>query len=504
MVFDLETIADRPDASDHEIVQIGAVRVNEDGRLEEFNTLVRPERRLPSHIAEMTGLEYGDLEFAPSPERALEEFFEWVGERPTVAHNGFGYDFIVLDAAASAAGLDVQRGSRLDTLELAHLVFPRAGANVVRSVDGSRPPAGRDLDELAVLAGLGARAKHDALTDARITRTVMLTLLEELNRPTPARQLQRWVLGRARHPWSDFLDSQPDPIALASVVPEVPGSPPIAPSGSLDIADIVAAFGDGGSLMTGDRTPRPQQAEMAELVSHAFARPEQRLMIEAPTGTGKTLAYLYPAIEAARASGRLTVVAPHSRVLQDQILETLEGLEPVLAPFSVVVLKGRRNYVSLNSLQREIEAFADETVGSPADHETAIALSILCSWVAQTPTGDWADLRCNAIDERLTALQFLRWKLRVESTPGPVQDPLDRLDFYRRARAKLSRAHVAVLNHALLASGPALDGREFNLLVDEAHDLEDSITAACTKQVDVVQLEQLCAAIWIRITAAVW
>ena len=74
---------------------------------------------------------------------------------------------------------------------------------------------------------------------------------------------------------------------------------------------------------------------MAELVATAFAKPGQRLMIEAPTGTGKTLAYLVPAIEAARASGRVAVVAPHSRVLQDQILKTLEELESQLQPFSI-------------------------------------------------------------------------------------------------------------------------------------------------------------------------
>ena len=496
VVFDLETIADQPDASDHEIVQIGAVRTIARGGIDEFSTLVRPERRLPLHVTEKTGLEFGDLELAPSREHALTEFFDWVGDRPIIAHNGFGYDFLVLDASASTAGIAVPRGPRLDTLELAHLVFPRAGANVVRNVDDSRPPAGRDLDCLALLAGFEKRAKHDALADARIARAVMLTLLEELNRPTQVRRLQRWVLGQVRHPWSDFLDRQSDPVALSAVVPMTPTPPPVVPSGSLDVADIVADFGAGGSLMTDNRTPRPQQAEMAELVALAFARPNTRLMIEAPTGTGKTLAYLVPAIEAARASGSLSVVAPHSRVLQDQILETLEGLTSVLAPFSLVVLKGRRNYISLDALQRELEAFADETAEGAAEYETAMALSILCGWVAQTPTGDWADLRTNAIEDRVTALQFFRWKLRVESLPRPAPDALDRLDFYRRARQRLSGAHVAVLNHALLATGPALDGREFNLLVDEAHDLEDSITAACTRQVDVEQLEHLCAAIW--------
>ena len=82
VVFDLETNADRPNPSEHEIIQIGAVAVSNDGVLDEFETLVRPQRRLPPRITELTGLEYGDLGRAPPLEDALGRFFEWVGDRP--------------------------------------------------------------------------------------------------------------------------------------------------------------------------------------------------------------------------------------------------------------------------------------------------------------------------------------------------------------------------------------------------------------------------------------
>ena len=112
-----------------------------------------------------------------------------------------------------------------------------------------------------------------------------------------------------------------------------------------------------------------------------------------------------------------------------------------------------------------------------------MALAILCGWVAQTPSGDWADLRTTALEPRLRSLRFFRWKLRVESRPGPVRDRLDLLDFYRRALALLKVAHVAVLNHALLATGPSLAEGQFNLVIDEAHDLENSATSAATREV---------------------
>ena len=496
VVFDLETNADRAHPSEHEIIQIGAVLASDEGVLDEFETLVRPQRRLPPRITELTGLEYGDLEHAPRLEDALRKFFEWVGDRPMIAHNGLGYDFVVFDAAAASLGLAVPGGQRLDTLELAHLVYPRAGKGMVRGVEGDRPPPGRRLDDLASLFDINGRDKHDALDDARMARQVMLSLLDGLNGPGPARRLQRWVLGRAGHPWAGFVDQQSDPVALDMVVPEVPVPDPMVPTGSLDIGAVVDAFGEGGTLMTGSRTPRPQQAEMAELVAKAFAKPGQRLMIEAPTGTGKTLAYLVPAIEAARASGRVAVVAPHSRVLQDQILKTLEELESQLQPFSMVVLKGRQNYISLKALGDELEWLQEDSGEYPAGHATAMALAILCAWVAQTPSGDWSDLRTAAVEGSLRALRLLRWKLSVDSRPGPVRSRLDELDFYRRALARLNTAHVAVLNHALLAASPALRAGHFNLIVDEAHNLEDSATAATTRELSFAHLEMLCDSLW--------
>lgn len=495
VIFDLETNADRPSPSEHEIIQIGAVLASDDGVIDEFETLVRPQRRLAEHITDLTGIVYGDLEHAPSLAASLEKFFEWVDHRPMIAHNGFGYDFVVLDAAAAANGLPVPDGPRLDTLELAHVVYPRAGKGMVRGVDGSRPPPGRNLDQLAEWFGTDGRDKHDALNDAHMARQVMLALLAELNAAAPVRRLQRWVLARSGHPWGAFVDSHPDPVRLDAVVPEVEVPDPIVPTERFDIEETVASFDEGGSLMTGGRNPRPQQAEMAELVARAIAEPGNRMMVEAPTGTGKTLAYLVPAIEAARSSGRVSVVAPHSRVLQDQILETLEELGSAVAPLSTVVLKGRQNYISIRALQSELDWLVEEAERPPDDHAT-LALALLCGWVAVTPSGDWADLRTAAIEEHIRVLRRLRWALRVDAPPGPARDRLDELDFYRSARARVETAHVAVLNHALLAGSPALEAVEFNLIVDEAHNLEDSATTAATRQVSVAEIELLCDSMW--------
>ena len=108
------------------------------------------------------------------------------------------------------------------------------------------------------------------------------------------------------------------------------------------------------------RQPRRQQMEMAVRIAETL-QGGGSLLVEAPTGTGKTLAYLVPAIEHARASGGTVVVAPHSKVLQDQVMATLENLSEEVEPFAWVLVKGRNNYVDLESLAGELDALAERS-----------------------------------------------------------------------------------------------------------------------------------------------
>ena len=170
VVFDLEANADRSDPPAHEIIEIGAVAVEWGSEVGHFSTLVRPTRPLREVTRDLTGLSDTDLAGAPEPAEALARFYRFVGNRPLVAHNGFSYDFRLLDAAAEATGVGVPDVSRLDSLELAHLVFPRARRGATANVDGTRPPQGSGLDGLATYFwGTEPRPTHRALDDARLT-----------------------------------------------------------------------------------------------------------------------------------------------------------------------------------------------------------------------------------------------------------------------------------------------------------------------------------------------
>ena len=494
VVFDLEANADRSDRPEHEIIEIGAVLVSGDSEVGAFQTLVRPTRRLRDFTRQLTGLTDEELASAPVPADALRSLYDFVDGRPMIAHNGLRYDFPLLESAGAKVGIPAPEVSRLDSLELAHLAFPRVGKGIVANINGSRPPMGRSLDELArYLLSHDPRQQHRALDDARLLHRVLPALLRRLGGSAPPRRLQRWVLASGRHPWSGFLASPSEPIPLEDAVlaPDRPRRGP--PTGEFDPEAVAAMLDEGGSLMGRARRPRRQQMEMAGQIARTLCTGRRRL-IEAPTGTGKTLAYLLPAIEYARASGGTVVVAPHSKVLQDQIMSTLEELSSELEPFQSVLLKGRNNYIDLDALAGELDALAENPDGFGPDQ--AFALAMVCGWVAQTPTGDWDDLRAGALEGGRNALNDLRRALRTEGPPGPALTPLDGLDFHRRAREGLKHAHVAVLNHALVVSDHDWVQHSKRLILDEAHNIEDAATDALSQTFGRDDLGALCDALW--------
>ena len=494
VVFDLEANTDRSDPPEHEIIEIGGVLVSDGAEVGAFQTLVRPTRRLRDFTCQLTGLTDGELASAPLPADALRSLYDFVDGRPMIAHNGLRYDFPLLESAGAKVGVPVPAVSRLDSLELAHLAFPRVGKGIVANIDGSRPPTGRSLDELArYLLSHDPRQQHRALDDARLLHRVLPALLRRLGGRAPSRRLQRWVLAAGRHPWSGLLASPSEPIPLEDAVPAPDRPRRGPPTGEFDPQAVAAMLGEGGSLMGRARRPRRQQMEMAGQTARTLCSGSRRL-IEAPTGTGKTLAYLLPAIEYARASGGTVVVAPHSKVLQDQIMSTLEELSSELEPFRSVLLKGRNNYVDLEALAGELDALAENPDGFSPDQ--AFALAMVCGWVAQTPTGDWDDLRAGALEAGRTALNRLRRMLRVEDPSGPAVTRLDELDFHRRARDGLRHAHVAVLNHALVVTDHEWLQHSKHLILDEAHNLEDAATDALSQNVGRDDLGAVCDALW--------
>jgi ATP-dependent DNA helicase DinG len=217
---------------------------------------------------------------------------------------------------------------------------------------------------------------------------------------------------------------------------------------------------------------RPGQVRMAELVAEAI-RSEQHLVVQAGTGTGKTLAYLVPAI----VSGKRTVVATATKALQDQLAtKDLPFVVDRLAEQGIdadwAVLKGRSNYLCLQRL-REFTAPAQQQLELEETSPIVRAeVTRLAAWAGTTVTGDAAELDWNPSD--------LAWRtisVGSDECPGADKCPMGERCFAELARDRAKVSDVVVVNTHLygidIAAGGAILPEHDVVVFDEAHGLED-------------------------------
>ncbi len=229
---------------------------------------------------------------------------------------------------------------------------------------------------------------------------------------------------------------------------------------------------------------RPGQLEMAEAVAESFATGEH-LAVQAGTGTGKSLAYLVPAIARALADDSPVVVSTATIALQSQLVDrdlprladALAGALPRRPRFAL--LKGRRNYLCLNKIHNgpdESDTAGQEELFTAATSALGRDVQRLTAWAAETDTGDRDEVR-PGVPERA----WSQVSVSARECLGPARCPFGTDCFSERARAEAGRADVVVTNHALLAIDAIADSAVLPehalLVVDEAHELADRVTA---------------------------
>ncbi len=249
----------------------------------------------------------------------------------------------------------------------------------------------------------------------------------------------------------------------------------------------VAVAGIGGA-------ERPGQVVMTQAVQRAIETGEH-LAVQAGTGTGKSLAYLVPAVRHAVASHATVVVSTATIALQRQLIDrdlprlaaalTPElGREPVFA-----ILKGRRNYLCLQRLGTGAPEEPQEELFDPRT-VSAIGRQVqrLHEWAATTATGDR--------DELVPGVTEQAWRqvaVTARECVGAPRCPFGEKCFAELARAEAGRADVVVTNHALLAID-ALENfivlpEHDVVIIDEAHDLVDRVTSVASAELSAIAAE---------------
>ncbi|MBA3413625.1 MAG: DEAD/DEAH box helicase family protein, partial [Chloroflexia bacterium] len=475
VALDIEATA--MDPARGEIVEVALVVFDEQGERERFSSLVRPRARLSLDIATLTGIDPAELGAAPAWPEVAPTVRRLVAGRGIVGQS-VAYDLGMVEAAGVLLPNRVYDTYQLATLLLHDLPAYTLGGIAVALGETPEP---------------GHRALADALTTSRVFRRLLeridafdpatLELLAATTRTGGMAEADLFARAAARRPTGPLFavgDGASGPHEMAFLTPrERPESLRLTGAkGGIEPTRVAAAFAPDGPL---SRTVdgyerRPQQEQMSLAVTRTLGR-DERLLVEAGTGTGKSLAYLLPAALHAIAKGETVVVSTNTLALQDQLYrKDLPDLRDALgggeaaSPFAAAVVKGRSNYLCL----RQWFAWLRQPLLDPA--EARLKAKIL-AWLGQTETGDRAELRL-APDEEFAWRHVAEEEGRCVASRCVFQQRNQ--CFLYRARRRAEAAHLVIVNHALLLSDVMAGSRilpEYeHLVVDEAHHLEDQAT----------------------------
>ncbi|MDQ4625869.1 ATP-dependent DNA helicase [Janthinobacterium sp. PLB04] len=267
---------------------------------------------------------------------------------------------------------------------------------------------------------------------------------------------------------------------------DLPAEPQAAP-GKHD-ADIERLFGAGGPLgpAVGSYKPRRSQTEMAKAIASAIDS-QTTLIAEAGTGTGKTFAYLVPALM----WGGKTIVSTGTKNLQDQLfLRDIPTVRAALqAPVSVALLKGRSNYVCHYHLERTLQN------GRMTSRDDVGHLREISRFIKMTSSGDKAEL--TKVPENA-----MIWNLvtSTRDTCMGAECQYYQDCFVMKARKEAQQADVVVVNHHLFFADVALKDTGVaellpsanTIIFDEAHQLPDTATLFFGNTVSTSQILELC------------
>jgi len=471
------------------ILEIGAIRF-EGKRIEaEWSTLINPGRRVPPFITQLTGITDNMVRSAPGIKEVLGTLADFAGGAPILGQR-IGFDLAFL----RRQGL-FKNNESIDTYDMAAVLLPRAERY--------------NLAALGQQLNIPLPATHRALDDARVTQAAYVQLYERmLDLPIEllaelARlgEEQSW---RGDLPFRQALKQRSNeasaigrevwapkgPIFARPAAKEMrPRQGEVAEPQPLDAEEAAALLQHGGAFSQrfAEFEQRSQQVEMLRAVSEAISK-GKHLLVEAGTGTGKSMAYLIPAALWALKNDSRVLISTNTINLQDQLIyKDIPSLQAALGePLNAAVLKGRNNYLC----PRRMLALRKR---GPENADELRVLGKVLVWLQDSESGDRGEINLNGAAERAV---WARISAADEecSTETCVRRMEGICPFYKAHQAAQG-AHLLVVNHALLLADMATGSRVLpeyqNLIIDEAHHIEAATTSALSFRLTQPEVERL-------------
>ena len=468
-----------------EIIEV-AVVIWSDGNIEEvFGSFVNPNRPIPPEITRLTDIDDEKVQFSPTISQIRVQLRNLLDDCVIVGHN-IDFDLGFLREQMIALG-----NHRIDTLTLASILLPQLGRY--------------DLGSLVAFLQLPQTEFHHALADVhhtlrlyqaleKLALATEINLIEEIVKVGTSLgwpetlffasvygQQVRSGIGRSLRRASMFTPDRID----GEPLPEINEDQPLK---LIDEKAVSQLLKGGGNLshQFSQYEVRTQQLEMAKSVAKALNE-QRHLIVEAGTGTGKSLAYLVPAAFWAYNNQRRVVISTNTINLQDQLVQKdIPTLQKAL-PFKirVAVRKGKSNYLCSRLFQQLRHR-------KPRDKDEMTLLARLLLWIGRTKTGDVGEITLRTVGERLA------WrKLSGENAICSIQECAEASCPLHFARQRAEMAHLVIVNHSLLLSDVANQNHILpsfqELIIDEGHHLEAAVTNGLGHSADKRSFEAILA-----------
>ncbi|MUK87291.1 ATP-dependent DNA helicase DinG [Ornithinibacillus sp. L9] len=480
VVIDLETTGNI--TNNDQIIEVGIVVIEGNNIIDEYSTLLRPNKPIPPFISKLTGISDSDVEFAPVFEEVAGDIVELFRDSYLIAHN-VPFDLGFLNSELELFGMNRLKNPVLDTVELTRILFPQAPSY--------------KLNQLAEYFKITHEDPHRALSDAYVTANLFLKLKQKVQ-SLPLETIKHLIKleKTLKSDVFELFQKQQDHLmftttgnsffesykglAIRSIDYDVdPEELPVEPFG--EYLDQIYEPNGTMEKVLHHYEKRVGQREMSEYIYDAFQM-RKHAIIEAETGTGKSVAYLLPAVYEAKKKNQRIMISTYTTQLQAQLLEEeIPMIEKLISfPINVALLKGRQHYI-------DVDKFAKTLRDNQQDnYDVTLTKAMILVWLTETITGD--------IDElHLPSSGYLFYEKISSDIKENGSVPTTKYSFYHLARKKAQVADILITNHALLCSDIF---NEYQLLptyekiiIDEAHHLEETASRHYGLKLDYVNVQ---------------
>lgn len=479
IVVDLETTGSIPGVD--EIIEIGAVKIKGTEIIDTFQTLIKPITPIPPFIQKLTGITEKMVSYSPSINEIIPEFQEFISDIDIfIAHN-VKFDLSFLEQIISIKPKQIY-----DTIDLGRILLPFS-------------PNYR-LKTLSEYCSIPLEEHHRGFADAMATAKLFLRYIKEINalHPKVREDILNFTQGHNWNYWSLFNKLDLENKYSFTSISGKPPYPFLEPQKKMEYSllsktetnnvedkscsektkvidtwEVEELLSANGPLAREYENYefRPQQIELSKEVVNTLNNNEY-LVVEAGTGTGKSLGYLIPTALWSLRTGQRVVIATHTINLQEQLIK--KDIPTIINTFNLpvktVLVKGKSNYICLRKWHNILNEGKQWK-----DLQQTFYLMIMV-WLSKTDSGDKSELNLDSRNNEFWST------LSCDSEHCLTQQCswYNRGCFVQSARIHAENAHILIANHSLVLTDVKTDNRVLPnyqyLIIDEAHHIESEAT----------------------------